>query len=133
MKRLRINLKIRKNRAFYQKVKNFQYVETLKWRGKPKEANVIVPPISQHDETTNTGAAKIILLLLVMLCILESTNDCEHAMDNMLKVTDLRLAHNAKKRFLIMVGDGLTQIRVKQFADIIEESSSSYGPRHRTK
>lgn len=30
-----------------------------------------------------------------------------------------------------MVGDGLTQIRAKQFSDIIDETSSSYGPCHK--
>ena len=42
MKHLRINSKMRKNHDFYQKVKKFQYVKMLKWRGKPKEANVIL-------------------------------------------------------------------------------------------
>ena len=130
MKRLRINSKMRKNPAFYQKVKKFQYVETLKWRGKPKEANVIVPPISPHDETTNTGAAKVILLLLVMYGILK--NRVDENMTDTPDVANLRLAHDAKEHYLIMVGDGLTQIRAKQFAEIIEESSSSYGPRQRT-
>ena len=31
-----------------------------------------------------------------------------------------------------MVGDGLTQIRAKQFSDLIKESSASYGPCHET-
>ena len=29
-----------------------------------------------------------------------------------------------------MVGDGLTQIQAKQFSDLIDETSASYGPRH---
>ena len=81
MQRLRINLKMQKNQPFYQQVKLFQHNETLKWRGTSNEANVIIPPVSPHDETTSTGAAKVILSLLTMFGILDSsnaTNDVDH-------------------------------------------------------
>ena len=67
MKRMNVNSKLRKNKiGFYGKVKLFQHNETIKWRGKVEAAHVIIPPVSPHDETTNIGAAKVILSLLVM-------------------------------------------------------------------
>jgi len=59
--------------GFYRKVKLFQHNDTIKWRGKVEPAHVVIPPVSPHDETTNIGAAKVILSLLVMYGILETT------------------------------------------------------------
>ena len=94
MKCLQINSKLRKNRkGFYQKVKNFQYNETIKWRGKPREAHVIIPPVSPHDEITNTGAAKVILSLLTLFGILQSSDNESDTPDK----AQCRLAPNAKE------------------------------------
>ena len=123
---------MRKNRAFYQKVKHFQYKVTMKWRGAPNEVNVIIPPVSPHDETTNTGAAKIILSLFTIFGNLESTSTTNETAGDIPDVINLRLANDLKDRYLIMVGDGLTQIRARQFSDLIEESSASYRLRHQT-
>ena len=109
MKRLRINSKLQKNRnGFYSKVKHFQFKETQKWRGQPKEAHVIIPPASPHGKTTNSGAAKVILSLLVMFGVLRKTDTGNGIGDNHDKIKNLTLAPNAKERFLVMVGDGLT-------------------------
>ena len=72
MKRLCIKSKLPKNRnGFYSKVKHFQFKETRKWRGQPKEVHVSIPPASPHNETTNSVAAKVILSLLVMFGVLK--------------------------------------------------------------
>ena len=57
-------------------------METWKWRGHPKEAHVIIPPASPHDETTNSGAAKVILSLLVMFGVLRKTDTGNGIGDN---------------------------------------------------
>ena len=109
MRRLQINSKLRKNRTgFYNKVKTFQFKETVKWRGKPKEVHVIIPPVSPHDKMTKTGAAKVILSLLVMIGILIKADRTKQ--DGEPDINNLVLAPNAHKHFLVMVGDGLTQI-----------------------
>ena len=46
-------------------------------------------------------------------------------------IKQLRLASNTSERYLLMVGDGLTQMRAKQFSELIEETSHSFGPRHK--
>ena len=107
----------------------FQYNETIIWRGKPIEANVIFPPVSPHDETMNTGAAKGISSLLVLygLLVLDGSGNGNEETN----INQLRLAPNAHQRYLLMVSNGLTQMRAKQFSDLIEETSHSFGPRHK--
>ena len=108
---------------------NFQYNETMKWCGKPTEAHVIIPPISPHNKATNSGAAKDILSLLILYGIFESTSS--NALGDEPEITKLPLDSNSNECYLLMVGDGLTQIKVKQFSDIIDETSSLYGPYHK--
>ena len=101
-------------------------------KGKPKEAHVIIPPVSPHNKTTNSGAAKVILSLLTMFGLLKKTDTGNGSGDNSdAEIKNLVLAPNAKERVLVMVGDSLTQIRAKQFTDMIEETPTLYGPRHR--
>ena len=97
---------------------------------------MIIPPVSPHNETTNSVAAKVILSLLVMFGVLRKTdngngNGNGNSDSYEEQIQNLTLAPNARERFLVMVGDGLTQICAKQFKDMIEETSTSYGPRHR--
>ena len=75
MRLLKVNSRLHPNRSgFYQKVKWFQHNERIQWRGNVTAAQVIIPPISPHDETTNSGAEKVILSLLILYGILESNN-----------------------------------------------------------
>ena len=129
MRQMKVNSKLRKNRGgFYKTVKNFQYNKTMKWRGIQKVAEVIIPPVSPHDETTNTGAAKLILSLLVMFGILKKSESSNE--NKQMNINTLELAPETKERYLMMVGDGSTRMRAKQFNDIIEETSTSCGLCH---
>jgi len=46
------------------------------------------------------------------------------------ELTELKLSENAKEKYVIMVGDGLTQMRAKQFIEIVYQTSISYELRH---
>ena len=89
----------------------------------------MIPPVSPHNETMNTGVVKVILSLLVLYGLLESNGSTADNEDADIK--QLRLAPNASKRYLLMVSDGLTQMRAKQFNKLIEETSHSFGPRYK--
>ena len=92
---------------------------------------MIIPPASPHDGITNSGAAKVILSLLMMFGLLKNMDiGNSSGDDHNNEIKNLVLAPGAKERFLVMVGDGLTQICAKQFTDMIKETSTSYGPRH---
>lgn len=85
--------------------------------------------VSPHDKTINTGAAKVILSLLLLYGILK-INENEPTNADDANLLQLSLAENYKERYLLMVRDGLPQMRAKQFSDLIDETSTSYGPRH---
>ena len=78
-------------------------------------AKLLIPPVSPENETTNKGAANVIMSLLLMHGILEpTTNDGANG-----DLKGIRLAHDYKDRFVMLVGDGLSQIRAKTFEKMI--------------
>ena len=89
-----------------------------------KRSKIIIPPVSPEDETTNKGAAKVVLSLLVFFGILEPISQ-EGATQN--NITQLRLKEGYKGRNLVVVDDGLSQIRVRTFAQLINETYFSLG------
>ena len=94
------------------------------WHGDKKGENLIIPPVSPEDETTNTGAAKVVLSFLVLFGILEPISQ-EGATQN--NITQIRLKEGYKGRHLVVVGDGLSQIRVRKFSQLINETCFSLG------
>ena len=92
--------------SFYTGMGLFQHNTTKLWMGDRKKRSLLVPPISKEDETMNKGAAKVILLLLALFGIMEGQSyEGEHG-----SVRELELAVNYKKRYLVIVGDGLSQM-----------------------
>ena len=88
--------------------------------GDRKKCVLLVPPISQEDKT--------ILSLLALFEIMEGqTYEGEHG-----SVKELELAENFWKRYLVIVGDGLSQMRARTFNELIEDSSYSFGAQHKT-
>lgn len=59
--------------AFYSQAFTYQNRETRIWRGEVKKASVIIPPLSAQNETTNLGAAKVVLSMLRLCGLLEPT------------------------------------------------------------
>ena len=102
--------------SYYYRMYQFQRNTTMIWRGKSSAAELLIPPFSPEDETTNKGAAKVILSLLLFFGILEPTeaSDEEGLQQNVQK---MRLASDAKDRHLVFVGDGLSQIRAQTFLE----------------
>ena len=116
------------SKAFFSQCYNYQLGETKSWRPLVKKASVIVPPLMPHDETTNVGAAKVILSMLRMVGILkidtgESTDD----------VRKLQLADDWSERTFMLTGDGLSQVRARTLDELIAESAHRYGEHHETR
>ena len=98
-------------RSFYTGMGLFQHNTTKRLMGDRKKCPLLIPPISKEDETMNKGAAKVILSLLALFGIMEGQSyEGEHG-----NVRELELAVNYKKRYLVIVGDGLSQMRVRTF------------------
>ena len=87
------------------------------------DARALIPPVSPEDETTNVGAAKNVLSLLLLYGILVAT-DATGTEGN---IKSINLATNYKDRWLMVIGDGLTQIRVRTFIELIESSCYDFG------
>ena len=72
---------------------------------------LLIPPVSPDNETTNKGAANVIMSLLLMHGVVEATSN--DGVNGNLK--SIRLTDDYKDRYVMLVGDGLSQIRVKTF------------------
>ena len=115
-------------RSFYTGMGLFQHNITKLWMGDRKKCALLIPPISQEDEMTDKGAAKVILSLLALFRIMEGqTYKGEHG-----SVKELELAENNQKRYLVVVGDRLSQMRARTFNELIEDLSYSFGAQHET-
>ena len=110
--------------SFAYKVRSFQNDATKCWRGNQKGENLIIPPVSPEDKTTNKGAANVVLSLLVLFGILEHISQ-EGATQN--NIAQIRLKEGYEGWQLVVVGDGLSQIRVRTFAQLINETCFSLG------
>jgi hypothetical protein len=112
--------------GFYHSATNFQRRSTRKWRKDPPRATVLAPPVSPDDETTTRGAGKVILSILLLFGLLEAT-DSTAIEGNVLAV---KLPLDYKKRWLVLVGDGLSQMRLQAFKDMLDSSSYSFEKRY---
>ena len=117
--RIKVNNELK---SFYAKVTDFQRETTEIWRGCPSQTEILLPPVSPEDETTNIGAAKVVLSLLVLYGILQYTGS--DGVEGNLK--SIGLADGYEDRYLMLVGDGLSQIRVRTFTNLIDTHSYSY-------
>ena len=98
--------------GFIRRAFHFQRSVTHTWRngGHTPCAQEIVPPVSPDDERTNVGAAKNMVSLLILRGILILLN-AEGAKG---MLSELKLHNDYKSKWVMLVGDGLTQIRVKK-------------------
>ena len=77
-----------------------------------------MPPIRLYGELTKSGSVQNITYMLLIRGILVPI-DSEGAAKNIRKI---RLAHDYKKKWLMLVEDGLTQMWIKSFVDKIKKS-----------
>jgi hypothetical protein len=88
----------------------------------PPRATVLAPPVSPDDKTTTRGAGKVILRILLLFGLLVPT--VSTAIQG--KVQAVQLPADYQKRWLVLVGDGLSQMRLQAFKDMLHTSSYSF-------
>ena len=113
--------------SFYHHIWKQLYKYTKVWRGEVGPVKLLIPPVSPDNETTNKCAAKFIMLLLLMHGVVEATSN--DGVNGNLK--SICLARDYKDRYVMLVGDGLSQIRAKMFEKMIEDSSYCFKEMHR--
>ena len=87
----------------------FQHNTTKLQLGDVAKCSMIVPLISNEDKMTKKGAAKVILPLIALFGIMKG-QDHEGVHGN---IRSLELSKNYKTRYLVIVGDGLLQMRAR--------------------
>ena len=105
--------------SWYHHLWKLLYKFTDVWRGLVEPVKLLIPPVSPDNETTNKGAANVIMSLLLMHGVLKATSN--QGVNGDLK--GIKLAEDYQNQFVMLVGDGLSQIRAKAFDKMIEESS----------
>jgi hypothetical protein len=88
---------------------------------------VLAPPVSPDNETTTRGAGKVILSILLLFGLLVPT-DSTTIQGN---VSAAKLPADYHKRWLVLVGDGLSQMRLQAFKDMLDTSSYSFEKRYK--
>ena len=105
--------------SFYHHILKLLYTYPQVWRGQLTPAKMLIPPVSPENETINCGAANVVMSLLLYHRIVEPVNN-EGANGD---VKGMQLTDDYRDRYIMLVGDGLSQIRVKTFENMIQESS----------
>ena len=83
---------------------------------------IIIQPVSPEDDIANKGASRVVVYLLFLFGIIEPISQ-ERATQN--NTTQLLLKEGYEGRHLVVVGDGLSQIRVITIAQLINETCFS--------
>ena len=105
----------------------FQHNTTKLQLGDVAKCSMIVPPISNEDKMTKKGAAKVILPLIALFGIMKG-QDHEGVHGN---IRSLELSENYKTCYLVIVRDGLSEMRARTTCnDIIEDSSYNFGAQY---
>jgi hypothetical protein len=107
---------------FYHHATRFQQLATHKWQKDPPRATVLSPPVSPDAKTTTHGAGKVILSILLLFGLLIPT-DSTAIQGN---VQAVQLPANYKKHWLVLVGDGLLQMRLQAFKGMLGTSLYSF-------
>ena len=84
----------------------------IAWRGDPDPARILHGKISVFDETTKQGAsAPLLIQFMVQARLIERDESTRR----------FRLCPNWKQQALVVIGDGLSLDRIRQFFDDIKE------------
>ena len=105
--------------SFYHHIWKQLYKFTKVWRGEVGPVKLLIPPASPDNETTNKGATNVTMSLLLMHRVVQATSN--EGVNGNLK--GICLTNDYKDRYVMLVGDGLSQIRAKTFEKMIEDSS----------
>ena len=102
--------------SWYHHILKSLYSCTKVWRGEPSPAKMLIPPVTPENEITNKGAANVVMLVLLYHNIVEPINN-DGANSN---VKGMKLADNYHEHYVMLAGDGLSQICVKTFENMIQ-------------
>ena len=88
---------------------------------------MLIPAVSPENKTTNKGATNVVISLLLYHGIVQPVNSDGANGD----VKGMKLTDDYNQHYVMLVGDGLSQICVKTFENMIQESSFRFKENYR--
>ena len=105
--------------TFYHDLLKSLFRHTNVWRGNVSLSKLLIPRVSLDDETSNKGSFNVVMPFLLHHGDAEAfASEGKHSY-----LKGIRLAQDCKSCYAMIVGDGLSQVYVKTFERMIEESS----------
>ena len=83
-------------------------------------------PTSKEDETTNLGCAVVFLEILKNTGLIDITRKKTLINNEERERLCVSLVDESKHKWLYLIGDGLTHVRLKSFVNVITDSLYSY-------
>ena len=116
----------RNHLGLYAKARIIQNKEVTQWFGDKDKVEICFLPTSKEDETTNLGCATVFLEILEnagLINIERRPFETNGVKSEKLQVTTIA---GASHKWLYLIGDGLTHVRLKSFVNAINESLYSF-------
>jgi hypothetical protein len=112
-----ILMKNRARNGLYERAGKFQRESVKKWKGDQRTAELLCLPLSIDDETRTEECGNVMLSLLERSGIIEVRNK---------DVNTIKLAADHQSKWQITIGDGLSQMRMRQYNESVDKASVNF-------
>jgi hypothetical protein len=107
--------KNRSNDGLYERAFRFQRESVRKWKGDQSIAKLLCLPLSLDDETKTEECGNVMLSLLERAGIIKVRGK---------DTSTICLADDYESKWMITVGDGLSQMRMRQYNESVDAAAS---------
>ena len=116
----------RTNLGLYAMARNVQTKEVKQWFGEKNKVKIYFLPTSKEDETTNIGCATVFIEILENAGLIHIER--KKSMIRGVEITKLvvTIVAESSHKWLYLIGDGLTHVRLKSFVNVINDSLYSF-------
>ena len=111
--------KNRTMKGIYREARQFQSKAVDSWSGEKSNVRTCPLPTMAEDETTTLGTGAVLLQIMDLCGLINVLSGQGVDQRSILQSSDLT-------KWLYLVGDGLTQVRLKSFMDVIHSDSVSF-------
>jgi hypothetical protein len=109
--------------GIYNAAHKFQRRSVSKWRGHKEPLKLMPCPLSVDDETRTEECGNVVMSMLELASFIKSRGKTAG--------TKLEVVDGYDKRWHLLVGDGITQMRVRSFYESINTSSINFRQQHK--
>ena len=116
----------RNHAGLYAKARSTQKKEVEQWFGNKNKVQICFLPTSKEDETTNLGCATVFLEILENAGIININRKKTTINGEVKEKLVVDTVAGACKKWVYLIGDGLTHVRLKSFVTAINDSLYSF-------